>query len=96
MSKHLVDALPAVATPAPAPADAFSVAPDLMGLALHEASAAATWAGTRIHATHVSRSRGPWGIVLAQSPSPGVRMQTLWLVHVLVSAPPAAHSPDED
>jgi len=65
-----------------------SVVPDLIGLDLAEALAAAAWAGTRLNVTRVVRTRQPWGCVVAQSPSPGTRMQQLWCIHVLVSDPP--------
>jgi beta-lactam-binding protein with PASTA domain len=64
-----------------------AVTPDLIGLALYDACEAAAWAGTRLDATSVARAHGPWGVVVAQSPSPGVRLRSLWQIHVLVSTP---------
>ena len=71
--------------------DARPIAPDLISLELEDACATASWAGTRIMATSVTQGRGPWGIVVAQSPSPGMRMQTGWRIHVLVSVRPASN-----
>lgn len=66
------------------------VVPDLIGLGLAEALAAAAWASTSLNATRVVRGRGPWGTVVAQSPSPGTQLKQLWTIHVLVSEPPPA------
>lgn len=74
---------------APRPSDARTIAPDLIGLGLEDACTTASWARTRISATHVTQGRGPWGVVVAQSPSPGMRMQASWRIHVLVSERPA-------
>jgi beta-lactam-binding protein with PASTA domain len=66
------------------------VVPDLIGLGLGEALAAAAWASTSLNVTRVVRVRGPWGTVVAQSPSPGTQLKQLWRIHVLVSEPPPA------
>jgi beta-lactam-binding protein with PASTA domain len=79
----------------PAPADRRLVAPDLIGLDLHDACAAAAWAGTHINATSVTRSRGPWGVVVGQSPSPGMRLRSLWQIHVLVATPLESAAQDD-
>jgi beta-lactam-binding protein with PASTA domain len=73
----------------------YAVTPDLIDLELQDACAAAAWAGTRISATPVTRSRGPWGVVVAQSPSPGTRLRTLWQIHVLVSTALPAEEADD-
>ncbi len=67
-----------------------SVVPDLIGLGLAEALATAAWAGSGVNATRVVRTREPWGVIVAQSPSPGTHMKQLWRIHVLVSEPPPA------
>ena len=64
------------------------VTPDLIGLTLAEACAAAARAGTTLDATHVPRAHGPQGVVVAQSPSPRARIRPLWRVHVLVAERP--------
>jgi beta-lactam-binding protein with PASTA domain len=61
--------------------------PDLIGLSLEEACEVAAWAGIKVTATSTERTHGPRGEVVAQTPSPGTRMEALWRVHVLVSAP---------
>jgi beta-lactam-binding protein with PASTA domain len=63
------------------------VTPDLIGLPLADACTTAAWAGTSVDATHVTRAREPWGVVVAQSPAPGTSLSGLWRVRVLVSAP---------
>lgn len=78
------------------PGPVTAVAPDLIGLDLHDACEAAAWAGTRIDATRVVRGRGPWGVVVAQSPSPGVRLRSRWQIHVLIAAPLPANEPEDD
>ncbi len=74
----------------PAPEASHLVVPDLIGLGLEDACSAAAWAGSRISVTKTSRGRAPWGVVVAQSPSPGSRMKALWQIHVLISARPLA------
>jgi beta-lactam-binding protein with PASTA domain len=75
---------------------ARAIAPDLIGLALHEACEKAAWSGTRIDARSVARAHGPWGIVVAQSPSPATRLESAWRIHVLVSVPlPTGEQDDE-
>ena len=69
--------------------------PDLLGLSIADACEAAAWAGTRLNATAVSRPHGPWGVVIAQSPSPGMRLEPRWQVHVLVAVLPVAHDAEE-
>lgn len=69
-------------------ARARSVVPDVIGLSLADACESAAWAGTSVSATSVERARGPWGLVVAQSPAPGTHMKEMWQVHVLVSVPP--------
>ena len=71
-----------------APATTTSVVPDLIGLGLAEALATAAWAGTGVNATRVVRAREPWGVIVAQSPSPGTHLKRLWRIHVLVAEPP--------
>ena len=72
----------------PAPVAATSIVPDLIGLDLAEALTTAAWAGTSVNATRVARARGPWGVIIAQSPSPGTHLKRLWRIHVLVAEPP--------
>jgi beta-lactam-binding protein with PASTA domain len=72
------------------------VTPDLLGLTLAEACAAAAWAGTTLDATHVPRAHGPQGVVVAQSPSPGARIRPLWRVHVLVAERPLERTHEDD
>ena len=79
----------------PAPAKKTSVVPDLIGLELTDALATAAWAGTSVNATRLVRAREPWGVIVAQSPSPGTHLRQLWQIHVLVSEPPPAGE-DED
>ena len=79
-----------------ADAPAHAVAPDLIGLGLHEACEVAAWSGTRIDARSVARAHGPWGIVVAQSPSPGSRLESAWRIHVLVSVPLKTSEGDDD
>jgi beta-lactam-binding protein with PASTA domain len=74
----------------PAPVTATSIVPDLIGLDLAEALTTAAWAGTSVNATRVVRARGPWGVIIAQSPSPGTHLKRLWRIHVLVSEPSPA------
>jgi len=61
--------------------------PDLIGLSLEEACEVAAWAGISVRATDTERKHGPRSEVVAQTPSPGTRMEALWRVHVLVCAP---------
>ena len=72
------------------PVASTSIVPDLIGLDLAEALTTAAWAGTSVNATRVVRVRGPWGVIIAQSPSPGTHLKRLWRIHVLVSEPSPA------
>ena len=74
--------------------ESLPIVPDLIGLDIGEACTAAAWASTSVDATSVTRAREPWGVVVAQSPSPGTRLKGRWRIHVLVSVPPP--SADED
>ena len=90
MNEHpsgLTDGLHAPATLGPA----LPSAPDLIGMSLADACEVAAWADARVDATTVSRSRAPWGVVIAQSPSPGVCLRPRWQIHVLVAVPPLVH-----
>jgi len=60
-------------------------------MSLADACEVAAWADLRVDATTVSRSRAPWGVVIAQSPSPGVCLRPRWQIHVLVAVPPLVH-----
>ena len=62
--------------------------PDLIGLGIADACEAAAWAGTSISTTSVARPQGPWGVIVAQSPSPGLRPPGRWRIHALVTVPP--------
>lgn len=68
------------------------IVPDLVGLGLAAASEAVAWAGTSVNATSVTRSRGPWGVVVAQTPASGTTLRAMWQVHVLVAVPPFARA----
>jgi len=68
---------------------ARAVTPDLMGLDLRVACASAAGAGVRLSVVGRDRERGPWDVVIAQSPSPGTRLRDDWQVHVLVDTRPA-------
>ena len=61
--------------------------PDLIGLSLEEACEVAAWAGIKVSASGSGHTHGPRSEVVAQTPSPGTRMEALWRVHVLVAAP---------
>lgn len=78
----------------PVATESWPVVPDLISLGLGEACATAAWADASVSATSVTRIRGPWGVVVAQSPPPGARLKGLWRIHVLVSAPPSAPGSD--
>ncbi len=80
----------------PVQIEAPPLVPDLMGLGIGEACAAAAWASISVNATSVTRVRAPWGVVVAQSPSPGTRLKGRWRIHVLVSAPATAAGRDGD
>lgn len=60
--------------------------PDLIGLSLEQACEAAAWAGTKLNATS-TRGHGRVGVVVAQSPPPGVSAEPLRQINVSVSAP---------
>ena len=75
--------------------ESLPIVPDLIGLDLGEACAAAAWASTSVNATSVIRARAPWGVVVAQSPPPGTRLTGRWRIHVLVSVPPPSAGADD-
>jgi beta-lactam-binding protein with PASTA domain len=74
-----------MAAPDPMPADARPRVPDIIGLSLEDAGEAAAWAGIKLSATTTARAHGPLGVVIAQSPSPGTRLEPHWRLHVLVT-----------
>lgn len=74
--------------------ESLPIVPDLIGLDIGEACTAAAWASTSVDATSVTRAREPWGVVVAQSPSPGTRLKGRWRIHVLVSVPPPSAGED--
>ena len=88
---HGSGALPEPATTT----EARTIVPDLIGLGLAEALSAAAWAGTTVNATRVARAHEPWGVVMAQSPSPGTHLKRLWRIHVLVSERPPTEKHDD-
>jgi beta-lactam-binding protein with PASTA domain len=63
-----------------------AIVPDLIGLSLEQACEAAAWAGTKLNATG-AKGHGRVGVVVAQSPSPGVSTEPLRQIYVSVSAP---------
>ena len=75
-----------MAAPEPLPADARPRVPDIIGLSLEDAGEAAAWAGIKLSATTTARAHGPLGVVIAQSPSPGARLESDRRLHVLVTA----------
>lgn len=68
-------------------------APDLIGLDLATAIDAAAALGLALNAVAVEGAARPADVVVGQSPSPGVRMGSLWRIHVLVreERPVSAH-----
>ena len=63
-----------------------STVPDLIGLSLEQACETAAWAGIRLNATSTN-GHGRVGVVVAQSPSPGISTEPLRQISVSVSAP---------
>ena len=79
----------------PATARARPVVPNVVGLGLGEACEAVAWTGGSVSATSVVRARGPYGLVVAQTPAPGTQLKAMWQVHVLVSVPPSKDVRDD-
>lgn len=63
-------------------------APDVVGLSLREAQDSAESRGLRLAVSSCDSSRGPWGIVVAQSPVCGSRLMPRWRLHVLIADHP--------
>lgn len=59
-------------------------APDLIGLDLATAIDVAAAQGLALNAVSVEGTTRRSHVVVGQSPSPGVRMGSLWRIHVLV------------
>ena len=71
-----------------------SAVPDLIGLSLEQACETAAWAGIKLNATSTN-GHGRVGVVVAQSPSPGISTEPLRQISVSVSAPwPSGQSKD--
>jgi hypothetical protein len=68
-------------------------APDLIGLELATAIDVAAAQGLALNAVSLEGAVGRAHVVVGQSPSPGVRMGSLWRIHVLVreARPVSAH-----
>jgi len=81
---------PSVAVSRPSLVDAAtaasSITPDVIGLDLPTACETAAWAGISLGVQRVERSRGPFDVVVAQSPAPGTRLRPMWRLHVLISS----------
>lgn len=59
-------------------------APDLIGLDLATAADVAAAQGLALNAVSARGVPGRAQVIVGQSPSPGVRMGSLWRIHVLV------------
>lgn len=80
---------------APSPrTSASSVAPDVVGRSLADASAMAAEADLRLAVTIQRTKIGPWGQVLTQQPVAGSAARPGARLHVVVSARPHAAVPD--
>ena len=69
-------------------------APDLIGLDLVAAVDLAASEGLSLNAVKVAGARGTVGVILGQSPSPGIRMSPLWRIHVLVQEARLVSAPE--
>ena len=69
-------------------------APDIIGMGLLEAHAAANGLGLHLEMSIWETKLGPWGMVLAQRPEPGSRIRAGATIHAVLAGRPHKVVPD--